>query len=183
MEELSLHILEKAENSLRAGASLIEIVVEEDRSFNRLTIEVTDDGKGISPSAVARFSRPEAAGGDTDELGLGLSLFVRSCREADGRVIIENRPEGGTFLRGDMRLDHPDRKPLGDLTEAVISLIMGAPEVEWVYRYERIGVDGSLVRREVDTRPIRRRIGELTLAHPEVIRDIRRTLRGENGDA
>lgn len=178
MEELSLHILELAENSLRAGASMVEIVVEEDRPFNRLTLEMTDNGRGISPTAVARFSRPDAGDGETDELGLGLSLFARSCREAEGKVVIENRPEGGTFMRGELRLDHPNRKPLGDLTESVILLIMGAPEVEWLFRYELIRLDGTLVRREVDTRPLRRRIGDLTLAHPEVIREIRRLLRG-----
>ena len=47
MEDLSLHILDIAENSIRAGAKKIIIKLEEDQSSDRLTLSIEDDGKGM----------------------------------------------------------------------------------------------------------------------------------------
>ena len=47
MLTLSDHILDITENSIRAGAKLIEISVDEDSENNLLTIEIKDDGHGM----------------------------------------------------------------------------------------------------------------------------------------
>jgi hypothetical protein len=45
MEDLSLHILDVAENSISSSAGRIEIRINEDAENDVLTIEIKDDGK------------------------------------------------------------------------------------------------------------------------------------------
>ncbi len=47
MEDLSLHILDIAENSIAAGADKIQLKIVEDIKKNLLTVEITDNGKGM----------------------------------------------------------------------------------------------------------------------------------------
>ena len=108
---------------------------------------------------------------------LGLPLFIRTCRDAGGDVSLSSEPGLGTVLHGEMRLSHRERKPLGDLVETAISLIMGAPGVDWVLVHEKIRAGGDVRRMRVDTEALRRRIGDMPLAHPEVIRNLLRDLR------
>jgi len=48
MEDLSLHVLDIAENSIAAGAKHVEIRVRESRREDRLSIEIIDNGRGMS---------------------------------------------------------------------------------------------------------------------------------------
>ncbi|MBQ7075808.1 MAG: ATP-binding protein [Clostridia bacterium] len=48
MKELSLHILDIAQNSITADATLVEIEIVEDTKKDILTITVKDNGKGMS---------------------------------------------------------------------------------------------------------------------------------------
>ena len=52
MTELSLNILDVAENSTRAGAGLVRITVDADFSSDRLTISICDDGCGMTKEQV-----------------------------------------------------------------------------------------------------------------------------------
>ena len=49
MQDLSLHILDVAENGVTAGASLIRIEIVEDLQNDRLLIEIEDTGRGMEP--------------------------------------------------------------------------------------------------------------------------------------
>ena len=50
MKELSLNILDNAKNSVKAGASLTEILITEEE--NKLTLQINDDGCGMSSEVV-----------------------------------------------------------------------------------------------------------------------------------
>ena len=58
MQELSMNILDIAENSVRAGANLVRITVDEQPSQDMLTITIADDGCGMTPEQVERVSDP-----------------------------------------------------------------------------------------------------------------------------
>ena len=55
MTEISLNVLDVAENSTRAEASLIEISVLTDTSEDTMTIIIKDDGCGMTPEQVAQM--------------------------------------------------------------------------------------------------------------------------------
>ena len=177
MEDLCLHIRELAENSTAAGASLVRITVVEDVPADRLVIEVADNGRGMSRQQVAEIAKPLDEEKTEGGVHLGLPLFIRTCRDAGGDVSLSSEPGLGAVLRGEMRLSHRDRKPLGDPVEAVISLIMGAPGVDWIFVHDKIRASGELRHARVDTEELRRRAGDMPLAHPDVIRRLLHDLR------
>ena len=52
MRELSLNVMDIAQNSISAGASLITITVEEDAELDELSISIGDNGRGMTPEQV-----------------------------------------------------------------------------------------------------------------------------------
>lgn len=48
MRELSLNVLDIAQNSISAGAKLIKIDIREDTAKRLLTIRIADDGCGMT---------------------------------------------------------------------------------------------------------------------------------------
>ena len=48
MQELSLNVLDIAQNSVRANATLVTITMEEDSAAGTLRISIADDGCGMS---------------------------------------------------------------------------------------------------------------------------------------
>ena len=58
MPEISLNILDVAENSTRAGASFIRITVDIQPETDRLTVIITDDGCGMTSEQLERVTDP-----------------------------------------------------------------------------------------------------------------------------
>ena len=172
MEDLSLHILDVAENGVAAGASLIEISVVEDVSHDRLVVVIQDNGRGMEPEFLARVLDPFTTTRKTRKVGLGLSLFQQSAQEAEGDLVVESTPGLGTKVTARMRYSHIDRKPMGDTAETMVTLIEGNPEIDFIYRHEK---DGR--RYVLDTREIRADLEEIPLNHLEVLNLIRENLR------
>ncbi|MBM3300136.1 MAG: ATP-binding protein [Deltaproteobacteria bacterium] len=164
MEDLSLHILDVAENGIIAGATLIEITVEEDVKGDRLTVTVRDNGRGMEPEFLARVLDPFTATRTTRKVGLGLSLFQQSAQEAGGRLEIESTPGAGTKVMAFMSHGHIDRKPMGNMVATVTTLIEGNPEVDFVYTH-RINSREYVL----DTRELRQELEEIPLNNPQVV--------------
>ncbi len=97
MEELALHILDIAENSIAASASVVEVCVSEDARADLLTIEVLDDGNGMAPETLGRAADPFFTTKDGRRIGLGVPMFAQAAKEADGELNVESRPGGGTL--------------------------------------------------------------------------------------
>jgi len=96
MQDLSLHILDVAENGIAAEATLIQITVEEDRRLTSLTIVIEDNGRGMEPKLLAKALDPFVTTRTTRRVGLGLSLFQQSARMAGGDLSIDSTPGVGT---------------------------------------------------------------------------------------
>lgn len=168
MEDLSLHILDVAENGIRAGADLIEITVEENVESDRLAVTIRDNGRGMEPEFLAKVLDPFTTTRTTRKVGLGLSLFQQSAQEADGDLSIESTPGVGTTVRAVMSHGHIDRKPMGDMAATVTTLIEGNPHVDFVYTHRKNEREYIL-----DTREIRLELEEIPLNNPQVVNLIR----------
>ena len=81
MRELSLHVLDVIQNAIEAGASKIEVRIEEDLERDLMTIEVADDGRGMSREWVEKVLNPFTTTRKTRHVGLGLPLFARNSDE------------------------------------------------------------------------------------------------------
>ena len=164
MRELSLHILDVMENSLEAGATLIEVIIEEESATDRLTITVRDNGRGMSEAQLARMFDPFFTTRSTRHVGLGVPLFKAAAERCEGSLTITSQPGKGTTLQATFRHNHIDRAPLGDITGTLLAVILsGSCDVHYVHR-----VDGREFT--FHTADIRAELGEIPLTHPRVRR-------------
>jgi len=162
---MSLHILDIAENGIGAGASLIDIAVTEDVKENRLIIDIKDNGRGIPADLLAHVLDPFYTTRTTRRVGLGLSLFREASKRCEGDFKISSRQGEGTEVTATFRLDHIDLAPLGNMAGSLTSLIMGNPNVDFVYTHK---VDGKTFR--LDTREVKKELEGAEITRPGVIK-------------
>jgi len=136
LRELSLHLLDIAENSISAGASRIVISVREDLAADELWLEVSDNGKGMSPEMVEKVLDPFVTSRTTRKVGLGIPLLKQAAEACNGFLTLESEPGKGTKLTAKFQHSHIDRMPLGNLEDTIITLILTTPAVNWVFRYQ-----------------------------------------------
>ena len=91
MKELSLNILDIAQNSIRARATLVEITLEE--SDETLTVTVKDDGCGMKEDFLRRVTDPFATTRTTRKVGLGLPFFKMEAEMTGGSLEIHSKSE------------------------------------------------------------------------------------------
>lgn len=167
MRELSLNVMDVVQNSISAGASLIEVEVMEDRMENRLSITVSDNGKGMSQEQVQRVTDPFYTTRTTRSVGLGVPLFKMEAEMTGGSFVIFSQLGVGTRLTAVFCTNHMDMIPLGDINGILHLLMTCNPEIDFRFVY---GVDdGGKKEFAVDTRELREVLGEgVSLAQPEV---------------
>jgi len=165
VREMSLHIMDVAENGIGAGASLIEISVREDGKANRLTVTIRDNGRGIPADILDKVTDPFYTTRTTRRVGLGLSLFREASRRCEGEFAIRSREGEGTEVSASFRLDHIDLAPMGDMVGSLTGLIVGNPQVDFVYIHE---VDGQVFK--LDTRDVKQELDGVEITHPRVIK-------------
>jgi hypothetical protein len=168
VQELSLNLLDIAQNAVAARATLIEIEVSIDTAADRVDIVVRDNGCGMSEVQLAQADDPFYTTRTTRHVGLGIPFFKMAAQMAGGDMTIVSRLGEGTELRVWMRYSHIDRMPLGDMGATMSSLIGLNPDLDFVYRYQRDGRRWTL-----DTRRLRELMEGVSLAEPEVARFVR----------
>lgn len=171
MEDLSLHILDIAENSIEALARKIEIKIEENRDKDLLCLEILDDGKGMDEETLKRALDPFFTSKTTRRFGLGLSLLAEAAKAASGNFSIRSKPGKGTKIKATFKWSHIDTKPLGDVSQTIITLIVGHPEIEIHYRHQ---IDCS--HYSFDTEEIKAHLNGISIASPEVVRFIKNNI-------
>ncbi len=129
MRDLSLHLLDLMENSIRAEATVISVTIEQDPAKDKLRIVVEDNGPGLAVSAEQALD-PFYTTKAGKRTGLGLSLFQGAAERAGGRVTVGRSPLGGVLVAACMRLSHVDRSPMGDLAATLSSVACTNPEVD-----------------------------------------------------
>jgi hypothetical protein len=171
MEDLSLHILDIAENSVAAQASKIEIRLVEDKKKDLLTVEVIDNGIGMDEETQKRALDPFFTSKKVRRFGLGLSLLSESAKAANGHLSIKSKRGKGTKIRADFQYSHIDRKPLGDIGQTIITLVMANPNTDIIYVHKKDGHEYSL-----DTRKIKAQLKDIPINSLDGIRMIREHL-------
>ncbi len=137
MEDLSLHILDIVENSIRALAKRITIKIYENIEKDWLTVQIEDNGQGMDKETVKKAVDPFFTTKTTRRVGLGLPLLEQAAEETGGKLQITSEVGKRTRIRATFRYNHPDRKPLGSIKETLLSLAAGHPEVDFVYEHKR----------------------------------------------
>lgn len=155
MRELSMNVLDIAENSAAAGATLIEIDVSIRTAEKRLTIAVKDNGRGMSPQLLKTAADPFTTTRETRSVGMGLSLFKMAAERTGGKFFIESAPNFGTTVSAGFTLGHIDLMPLGDMASTVTALVQCNPDIDFIFT---VSADGDSF--SADTRKMRPVLGE-----------------------
>lgn len=163
MPEISLNVLDVAENSTRAGASLVTITVDADISSDKLTVIIDDNGCGMTPEQTAQVTDPFFTSRTTRKVGLGVPFFKLAAESTGGSFTITSTPGVGTTVTAVFVLSHIDRMPLGDISTTIHTLVVYHPETDFVYRYRYN--DNSFT---LDTREFRQVLGDVPFDMPEI---------------
>ncbi len=168
MKELSLNILDIAENSLKAGATLTEITLREDK--DTLIISIKDDGCGMSPEVINSVTNPFYTTRTTRSVGLGIPLFKMAAEQTGGRLeILSSEDNGtdaphGTTVTAYFFKNHIDYTPLGDIVTTLTTLIHGHPESDFLFIHQNEVGEVTL-----DTRDLRTVLEDVPLNSFEVL--------------
>jgi hypothetical protein len=164
MYELSLNIMDIAQNSIRAEASLVTVSVSVDAPRDTLGITVADDGAGMSEAQARAAMDPFYTTRTTRKVGLGLPYFEMAARMCGGGFRLRSEPGAGTEVAATFRISHIDRAPLGDMGQTMALLAGANPGIDFVYELvcgERLFV--------FDTREIKAVLDGVGIGTPEVV--------------
>jgi anti-sigma regulatory factor (Ser/Thr protein kinase) len=172
LRELALHILDIAENSISAGATRIRISVFENLKDDFLQIVIEDNGKGMDAATLARITDPFVTSRTTRKVGLGLPFFKAAAEACEGSLNIASKPGVGTTVTVIFKHSHIDRMPLGDLCSTLLTLIIGTPDIHWLFEY-RMNTETF----NFDDEPIKETLAGVSLTEPAVMKFIREMIR------
>lgn len=138
MEDISLHILDVVENSIRANAANVKISLTENAPEDLLTLEIEDDGEGMDEATKSKCLDPFFTTKEGKSVGIGLSFLKQSAEEAGGSLVVESAKGKGTRIVATYQLRHIDRRPLGDLDGTIRCLKGTHPEINFIYEYVKL---------------------------------------------
>jgi len=172
LRELSLHILDIVENGITAGADCIHIDVIVSRAKDFLTIIIRDNGRGIPAEKLNKLTDPFVTTRTTRRVGLGLSLLAAAAERCDGKLAVAVGTAGGTKVTATFQYSHIDRAPIGDMAATMATLLMGNPQIDFVYTHAIDGEEFIL-----DTRELKKELGDHSLEDPMVIHRLGKRIR------
>ena len=168
MPELSLNILDVAQNSVTAGAALIQISILGDTPSDRLTIRIEDNGCGMTEEQVRNVTDPFFTSRKTRKVGLGIPFFKMAAELTDGSFCIESQVGVGTVTTALFGLSSINRMPLGNIADTMSVLIGPNPTIDFVLIIEQDGRGFTM-----DTRSFREVLGpDIPLSEPQVLQYI-----------
>ncbi|RLD58426.1 MAG: ATP-binding protein [Bacteroidetes bacterium] len=136
MKNLSLHILDIIQNSIRAKANLIELEICEHLKENKFLITIKDNGTGVEKEKLNQILDPYFTSRKTRDVGLGLSLFKQNAERAGGFLKIYSKLGRGTVVRTMFEYNNIDRPVLGDIAGVVTLLVASNPKIEFLYKHK-----------------------------------------------
>ena len=171
MPELSLNILDLAENSFTAGASIIEVKIEEDTDSDTLSLTVRDNGIGMDADQLKKVSDPLYSTKEQREWGLGIPFLQQTADLCSGKLLVNSAPGQGTEITLKVQLSHIDRPPLGDLPGTIAAVIAGHEDKNL----------SLIIRKDSETynfqtEVIRSELGEIRLSGAEILDFIERDI-------
>lgn len=163
MRDLSMHVLDIAQNSIKAGATLVTVRFDVDEQA-LLTFSVRDNGCGMTQEFLARVTDPFTTTRTTRKVGLGIPMLKQSAEMCGGAFGIESRVGEGTYIYASFDLRNIDCIPMGNVCDSLLTLVVLNPDKpDFLFQAKAPGREASF-----DTRQIRQALGEVALNEPDV---------------
>lgn len=172
MNELSLHILDIVQNSIKANAKLVEILIEEQDNNDSYTVIIKDNGHGMDAKTLTEVSDPFFTTRTTRKVGMGTSLFKMAAELCEGYFNIESTVNVGTKVIASFKKSHIDRAPLGAIEETIIILMLNDTDIDVLYKH--VVNDKEYV---FDTREVRQVLDGIPFTDYNVIEWVKNNIR------
>ena len=172
MKDLSSHMMDIVQNSIRAEASWIQIRICEDPEADLFLIEIQDNGCGMDEATLARVRDPFFTSRTVRKVGLGIPLFQQNAERTGGSLSITSQQGKGTIVEARFMHSHIDRPPLGNMAETISLLIAANPEREFLYTH--CSDRGTF---SIDTRELKNMLEGIPVNHPEIIMGIQEMIK------
>ncbi|WP_163717386.1 ATP-binding protein [Mangrovibacterium lignilyticum] len=163
MTELSLHILDIAQNSIRAKSSLVEIYIRENPEKDCYKLKIKDNGIGMDEETLNKVTDPFFTSRSTRKVGLGIPMLKQNTEQCGGSFLIESTPGGGTTLVATFGYRHIDRPILGDIAGTMLILLANENDTDILYRHQTLQGEFNF-----DSREIKNILGGVPLVTKEI---------------
>jgi hypothetical protein len=173
MKEISLHLLDIAENSVAAQSKNISVHVHEDQFHDLLTVCVIDDGRGMDAATVQQVQDPFYTTRTTRNVGLGIPLLKLAAEQAEGSFSLQSEPGKGAWVEAEFRHSHIDRMPLGDLASTFLTLLISHPQMDWTFLYRVTDKNKKSRDFLFESAELKSELGDISLTEPEVLTFLR----------
>lgn len=172
MRELSLNVMDIVQNSITAGASLIEILITEveggEKEDGLLEIAIIDNGKGMTEEQVRNVVDPFYTTRTTRSVGLGVPLFKMEAEMTGGSFDISSVVGKGTVIKAIFKTESVDMIPLGDINSVISLLVTCNPDLDFLFRRKLIGESEKGFA--LDTKELKDVLGQdVPLNSPDVV--------------
>ena len=177
MQDISLHVLDIIENSVRAEAAQVEIMIHADLTKNKLIFKIHDDGSGMDAETLRMAQDPfyTSKSRRKKKVGLGIPLFKQNAEQCGGHFRIESNLGRGTAIEAVFAYDSIDRMPLGNIQDTLLTSLLGHPEVDFELVLKRTSFSDDL-NFNFNTREIKNELGDIPITYPDVINYISETI-------
>ena len=172
MKDLALHILDILQNSVTAGATLIQLRIDEIPAEDKYLVKFIDNGRGMDAEMVQNVTDPFFTTRTTRKVGLGLPLLKQNAERTGGNLMIHSTPGTGTEVEAKFGFSHIDRLPTGDIAGTLALTASSYPAVNFIYTHNT-----QLGTFKFDTAEIREELGEIPLSNPQVIAFMKELIR------
>ncbi len=170
MRELSLNVMDIVQNSISANSTEIKIDISEDKQKDFLAITITDNGKGMTEEQVKNVTDPFYTTRTTRPVGLGVPLFKMEAEMTGGSFVINSVLGTGTSLKAVFVPSHIDMIPLGDINSTILPLVIGNPDINFIYTRSLVTKDGEKRDFSLETNEIKEVLGDdVPLTSPDVV--------------
>ena len=166
MRELALNILDITENSVKAGATLVEIDIIAEG--NMLTIRIADDGCGMDEEFLSKVTDPFTTTRTTRKVGMGVPLFKMAAEQANGTFSIKSTKGKGTEVVATFEIDNIDREPLGNIADTMTTLLSDEIPTDYLLK---VSVNGNQF--DLDTRELKKQLNGIPVSEPQVLLFVR----------
>lgn len=167
MQDLAMSILDIAKNAYEVNATEVHINLIDDGQY--LTIQIIDNGPGMSESELKEAISPFYTTRKTRKIGLGIPFFKQIAEQCDGKFELVS--SSGIRISSSMRKDHIDCPPMGDIGESIATLIQCDPDVELVFKY----IKNNQIN-EFNTQEVKKILDGISIAEPEIIIWVKQTI-------
>lgn len=151
-------------NAITAKAKHIEVSIKVDTKKSLTTLFFKDDGIGMNDEMVKKVQDPFFSTKTGKKVGLGIPLLKGTAETTGGSFSLRSELGKGVEIRATFRLNHPDLPPIGKLKDTILVLVVGNPEIDFIFTYT---VDENQFI--LDTAPMKALLEGTPINHPEVV--------------